>query len=231
MYVKDNMVSSPVTIRPEQSVSEAVDLMSENNLHRLPVVDGNGKLVGLVTESLITSNTPNNATSLSVFELNYLLNKLSIADIMIKDVKTISQDEFVEIAAQKMLDNEISCLPVVDEKDKVIGIITDKDIFQAFIELLGHKKQGTRFIFAATDTPGEFAPIAKLFGDNDANLESLAVYHTPGRGAEIVVKASGEISVEDMAQILVDAGYTLKGIVQTTKFGTVRNYEIPEKSK
>ena len=95
-----------------------------------------------------------------------------------------------------------------------------KDIFQAFIELLGHKKQGTRFIFAATDTPGEFAPMAKCFGDNNANLDSLAVYHTKERGAEIVVKASGAISVEDMAQILVNEGFKLKGIVQTTKFGT-----------
>ena len=78
-----------------------------------------------------------NSTSFSIYELNYLLSKTQVKDIMIKDVKTISQDEFVEIAAQKMLDNEISCLPVVDDKDKVIGIITDKDIFQAFVELLG----------------------------------------------------------------------------------------------
>ena len=231
MYVKDHMTPNPYTITRDVVISKAVEIMRKHHFHRLPIVDEGGKLIGLVTGGLVEEQSGSNSTSLSIYELNYLLSKTQVKDIMIKDVKTISQDEFVEIAAQKMLDNEISCLPVVDEKDKVIGIITDKDIFQAFIELLGHKKQGTRFIFAATDTPGEFAPIAKLFGDNDANLESLAVYHTPGRGAEIVVKASGEISVEDMAQILVDAGYTLKGIVQTTKFGTVRNYEIPEKSK
>ena len=71
--------------------------------------------------------------------------------------------------------------------------------------------------------------MAKLFGDNNANLDSLAVYHTKDRGAEIVVKASGAIPVEDMAQILVDAGFYLKGIVQTTKFGTVKNFEVPQK--
>ena len=231
MYVKDHMTPNPYTITKDVVISKAVEIMRKHHFHRLPIVDEGGKLIGLVTGGLVEEQSGSNSTSLSIYELNYLLSKTQVKDIMIKDVKTISQDEFVEIAAQKMLDNEISCLPVVDENDKVIGIITDKDIFQAFIELLGHKKQGTRFIFAATDTPGEFAPIAKLFGDNDANLESLAVYHTPGRGAEIVVKASGEISVEDMAQILVDSGYTLKGIVQTTKFGTVRTYEIPEKSK
>ena len=229
MYVKDHMTPNPYTITRDVVISKAVEIMRKHHFHRLPIVDEQGKLVGLVTGGLVEEQSGANSTSLSIYELNYLLSKTQVKDIMIKDVKTISQDAFVEVAAQTMLENEISCLPVVDDKNKVIGIITDKDIFQAFIELLGHKKQGTRFIFAATDTPGEFAPIAKLFGDNDANLDSLAVYHTPSRGPEIVVKASGEISVEDMAQILVDAGYKLNGIVQTTKFGTVRNYDIPEK--
>ena len=229
MYVKDHMTPNPYTITKDVVISKAVEIMRKHHFHRLPIVDEGGKLIGLVTGGLVEEQSGSNSTSLSIYELNYLLSKTQVKDIMIKDVKTISQDEFVEIAAQKMLDNEISCLPVVDDKDKVIGIITDKDIFQAFIELLGHKKQGTRFIFAATDTPGEFAPMAKLFGDNNANLDSLAVYHTKDRGAEIVVKASGAIPVEEMAQILVDAGFDLKGIVQTTKFGTVKNFEVPQK--
>ena len=222
MYVKDHMTKDPYTITKDVVISKAVEIMRKNHFHRLPVVDDQGKLVGLVTA---------NTTALSIYELNYLLSKTKVSDIMIKDVKTITQDVFVEVAAQTMLDNEISVLPVVDEKNKVIGIITDKDIFQAFVELLGYKSQGTRFIFSATDTPGEFAPMAKCFGDNNANLDSLAVYHTKERGAEIVVKASGAISVEEMAQILVDAGFGLKGIVQTTKFGTTKVFEVPEKSK
>lgn len=229
MYVKDHMTPNPYTITKDVVISKAVEIMRKNHFHRLPVVDEQGKLIGLVTGGLVEEKSGASSTSLSIYELNYLLSKTKVQDIMIKHVTTITQDLFVEVAAQTMLEKEISCLPVVDENNKVIGIITDKDIFQAFIELLGHRKQGTRFIFAATDTPGEFAPIAKVFGDNDANLESLAVYHTPGRGAEIVVKASGEISVEDMAQILVDSGFKLKGIVQTTKFGTVKNYDVPDK--
>ena len=229
MYVKDHMTPNPYTITKDVVISKAVEIMRKNHFHRLPVVDEQGKLIGLVTGGLVEEKSGASSTSLSIYELNYLLSKTKVQDIMIKHVTTITQDLLVEVAAQTMLEKEISCLPVVDENNKVIGIITDKDIFQAFIELLGHRKQGTRFIFAATDTPGEFAPIAKVFGDNDANLESLAVYHTPGRGAEIVVKASGEISVEDMAQILVDSGFKLKGIVQTTKFGTVKNYDVPEK--
>ena len=231
MYVKDHMTPNPYTITKDVVISKAVEIMRKHHFHRLPIVDEQGKLIGLVTGGLVEEQSGANSTSLSIYELNYLLSKTQVKDIMIKNVTTISQDDFVEVAAQTMLEKEINCLPVVDENSKVIGIITDKDIFQAFIELLGHRRQGTRFIFEATDTPGVLAPIAKLFGDNGANLDSIALYHTKARGAEIVVKASGEISVEEMAQILVDAGYTLTGIVQTTKFGTVKNYDIPEKSK
>lgn len=229
MYVKDHMTSNPYTITKDVVISKAVEIMRKNHFHRLPVVDDQGKLLGLVTGGLVEEQSGASATSLSIYELNYLLSKTKVADIMIKDVKTITEDVFVEVAAQTMLDNGISVLPVVDADNKVIGIITDKDIFQAFIELLGYRHQGTRFIFAATDTPGEFAPMAKCFGDNNANLDSLAVYHTKERGAEIVVKASGAIPVEDMAQILVDAGFNLKSIVQTTKFGTTKSFEVPEK--
>ena len=229
MYVKDHMTPNPYTITKDVVISKAVEIMRKNHFHRLPVVDEQGKLIGLVTGGLVEEKSGASSTSLSIYELNYLLSKTKVQDIMIKHVTTITQDLFVEVAAQTMLEKEISCLPVVDEDNKVIGIITDKDIFQAFVELLGLKKQGTRFIFGATDTPGEFAPMAKLFGDNNANLDSLAVYHTKDRGAEIVVKASGAISVEDMAQILVDAGFDLRSIVQTTKFGTVKNFEVPQK--
>jgi acetoin utilization protein AcuB len=223
------MTSNPYTITKDVVISKAVEIMRKNHFHRLPVVDDQGKLIGLVTGGLVKEKSGANSTSLSIYELNYLLSKTQVKDIMITDVKTISQDVFVEEAAQTMLENEISVLPVVDDTNKVIGIITDKDIFQAFVELLGYRHQGTRFILGATDTPGEFAPMAKLFGDNNANLDSLAVYHTKDRGAEIVVKASGAIPVEDMAQILVDAGYDLRSIVQTTKFGTTKSFEIPQK--
>ena len=229
MYVKDHMTRDPYTITKDVVISKAVEIMRKNHFHRLPVVDDQGKLIGLVTGGLVKEKSGANSTSLSIYELNYLLSKTQVKDIMITDVKTISQDVFVEEAAQTMLENEISVLPVVDDTNKVIGIITDKDIFQAFVELLGYRHQGTRFILGATDTPGEFAPMAKLFGDNNANLDSLAVYHTKDRGAEIVVKASGAIPVEDMAQILVDAGYDLRSIVQTTKFGTTKSFEIPQK--
>ncbi|MBQ6590189.1 MAG: CBS domain-containing protein [Lachnospiraceae bacterium] len=226
MYVKDHMTKDPITITDDVKISKAVDIMSKGHFHRLPIVNDKGQLIGLVTGGLVTEASGANATSLSIYELNYLLSKTRVKDIMLKDVKTIGPDAFIEEAAQKMLDEGISVLPVIDEDSRVLGIITEKDIFQAFTDLLGYKHQGTRFVFQCDDRPGFFAGIAQLLADNEANMEALAVYHTKGRGTECVVKATGEISVKSMVQILVDAGYKLNNVTQTTKFGTTRTIDV-----
>ena len=211
MYVKDNMVSSPITLRPEQSVSEAVDIMSENELHRLPVVDGEGKLVGLVTETVITSNTPNSASSLSVFELNYLLNKLTISDIMIKDVITINKEALLEEAATLMRQNDIGCLPVVDEENNLIGIITHNDIFTAFIELLGYNHNGLRYVISIPeDKTGIMENICRIFKDADISISNLAVYNN-SRGIEVVVIVYG---YKDISDQLAEAGYKVTSCVK-----------------
>ena len=106
------------------------------------------------------------------------------------------------------------------------SIITEKDIFQAFTDLLGYKHQGTRFVFQCDDRPGFFAGIAQLLADNEANMEAMAVYHTKARGTEAVVKATGEISVKSMVDILVNAGYKLNNVTQTTKFGTTKTFDV-----
>ncbi len=223
MYVKDHMTKNPVTITKDITISKALDMMAKGNFHRLPVVDGNGKLIGLVTEGLIRNSSGAKYTSLSIYELNYLLSRTKVEDIMIQDVKTITADVFLEEAAQKMLQGSINVLPVIDENEKVVGIITEKDIFTTFIDLLGLTKQGTRFVIKCPDHPGVFAKCTKLFADEDANLENLAVYHSE-RGVEVVVKATGEVSVEKMTDVLVEAGFEVVDVVQTKADGTIQRY-------
>ena len=215
MYVKDHMTKDLKTINADTSVLKALEIMGKNHFHRLPVVDENGKLIGLVTEGLVTETSGKNSTSLSIYELNYLLSRTKASDIMIR----ISPDVFLEEAAAVMLENNINVLPVVVDDNKVVGIITEKDMFQAFTELMGYKHQGTKFVFSCEDVPGIFAKIAELFAENDANLESAAVYHNEERGTEVVVKATGEISVESMTDILKEAGFKVMRVIQTTKEG------------
>ncbi|MBQ6492514.1 MAG: CBS domain-containing protein [Erysipelotrichaceae bacterium] len=211
MYVKDHMVPSPITIGPNQSVSEALDIMSENKVHRLPVVDGKGKLLGLVTEGLIASNTPNSASSLSVFELNYLLNKLEIKDIMIPEVVTIDKEALLEEAATILRKNDIGCLPVVDENNKLEGIITHNDIFSAFIELFGYNQNATRYVVnILEDKPGILEDISRIFKENGLSISNLAVYKT-SRGIEIVVIVHGYDNITDK---LTEAGYNVTSVLK-----------------
>ena len=206
MYVKDNMTRNPYTLGLNQSVSEALDIMSASKVERLPVVDQKGKLLGLVTESLIASNTPNNSSSLSVFELNYLLNKLQIKDIMIKEPITVGPDALLEEAATLLDINDIGCLPVVDNDNTLIGIITHGDIFKAIIDLLGYNQMGIRYVINVTeDKPGIMEGIASVCKENNISISNLAVYHTE-RGIEVVVIT---VNQKDISDKLIQAGYNV----------------------
>lgn len=226
MYIKDHMTKNPVTVTGDVSLSKATEIMGQGKFHRLPVVDGDGKLIGLVTGGLVEESSGARNTSLSIYELNYLLNRTKVSDIMIRDVVSIGPDEFLEEAALRMENNEIAALPVVDQDNKVIGIITEKDIFKAFVDLMGYTIQGTRFVIKVEDRSGEFAKICKLFADEDANLEGIAVYHNEERGVECVIKATGEVSVEKMQKVLEDAGFELVDILQIKKDGSTQHYPV-----
>ncbi len=130
-YVKDWMTADPVTIDAHTTLPEANRLMKECNIRRLPVVD-QGKLVGIVTLSDIREASPSNATALSIYELNYLLARLTVGEIMTRDPITIAPDTSIEAAARLMLDHKIGSLPVVQET-RVVGIITESDIFRMLV--------------------------------------------------------------------------------------------------
>lgn len=122
MSVKDFMTEKLVTVTPDTKIFDAVDLMKKHDIHRLSVI-GNGQVAGLITEGTIQEALPSKATSLSIHEVNYLLNKTVVADVMIKDVKTISPNAELEDAIYLMRQNKINVLPVL-EKEQLVGIIT-----------------------------------------------------------------------------------------------------------
>ena len=210
MYVKDSMTRDVKTIKPSQTVSEVIALTSETKLRRIPVVDDNNKLLGMITESIISSNTPNRASSLSVFEINYLLNKLKIEDIMIKNPITISEDALLEEAATLMNEKEIGCLSVVDKDNTLIGIITRNDIFTAFINLLGYKHSGMRYVInVKEDKTGIMEEIARCFKENNVSITNLAVYNT-SRGIEVVVISGGK---NDISSQLKNSGFNVTSVL------------------
>ena len=184
MAVKDFMTRKVVYISPDTTIAHAADIMRDQKLHRLPVIE-NDKLVGLVTEGTIAEASPSKATSLSIYEMNYLLNKTKVKDVMIHDVVTISQYASLEDATYLMLKNKIGILPVVDN-EQVYGIITDRDIFKAFLEVSGYGEKGVRMCFVTEDEVGVLSHIIALLVEENLNISNTV--NIPRKDGKVVIE-------------------------------------------
>ena len=178
MLVRERMTRNPVLCSPDLPVNDAFDLMKKERIRRLPVVDKNGKLVGIVSDKDLLRVSPSPATTLSAYEIPYLLSKVKVNDVMTKKVITVSEDTPIEDAARIMVDNKIGGLPVVNESNAVVGIITETDIFKTFLELLGARKTGVRITMYVKDRRGELARMAKAVADVGGNI--VATVEMPG---------------------------------------------------
>lgn len=184
MAVKDFMTRKVVYISPNTTIAHAADMMREQKLHRLPVID-NDQLVGLVTEGTIAEASPSKATSLSIYEMNYLLNKTKVGDVMIRDVVTISQFASLEDATYLMLKNKIGILPVVDN-EQLYGVITDRDIFKAFLEVSGYGEEGVRLRFVTENKVGVLEQIIRLLVEENLNISNTV--NIPRKDGKVVIE-------------------------------------------
>jgi acetoin utilization protein AcuB len=180
MLIKDWMAKDPVTITEDTSMIKAIHIMKERRFRRLPVVTA-GKLVGMVTDRDLKEAAPSKATTLDVHELYYLLAELQVKEIMSHDPLSVSQDDTVEHAAQIMLNHTISGLPVVDAKGRVVGIITQSDVFRAFMHITGVLQGGVQFALRLEDRPGLIKEVVDLLRDRGARFVSLMSSFTTAR--------------------------------------------------
>jgi acetoin utilization protein AcuB len=172
MLIKGWMTSDVMTIDEDTSMMKASQIMKENNIRRLPVMH-KGKLVGMITDRDIKEASPSKATTLDVHELYYLLSELKVKDIMSKNVFTIGPEETVEKAAVKMLEHRISGLPVVNDKGKVVGMITQGDIFKVLVSLTGIYRGGIQFAFNLEDRPGSIKEVGDLIRKHGGRMVSI----------------------------------------------------------
>ena len=168
MLVRDRMSRYPITVTAAVPIDEALKVMRENKVRRLPVVDRDGRLVGIVSEMDLLYASPSPATSLSVYEIHYLMARITVQDVMTKEVISIEEDTPLEEAARIMVDNKIGGLPVVRD-GTLVGIITETDLFKIFLELLGARERGVRLTLQMPNKKGVLASltgqIAKMGGD------------------------------------------------------------------
>jgi acetoin utilization protein AcuB len=164
MLVRERMSQEPVTITPDVSVTDALRLMRERKVRRLPVLDSHGKLVGIVSDQDLLYASPSPVSSLSVWEMNYLLARLKVEEVMTRKVITVTEDTPLEEAARIMADNKIGGLPVMRD-DKLVGIVTETDLFKIFLELLGARQSGVRVTALISGAKGTLAKITNaIFG-------------------------------------------------------------------
>lgn len=207
MLVRDWMTRDPVTIAPEMPVMDALRIIKERGFRRLPVMEG-GKLSGIVTRKDLKDAMPSKATTLSVWELNYLLSKLTVSEVMARPVVTSTEGEYIEDAALRMLEHRVGGLPVLNDAGNVTGIITTRDILRAFTGILGMKEGGQRLSVEMPDTPGSLERATKAV--QPSNIISVATYDVdgPGGNRRFVLRVNGE-GIADVRDRVRAAGITV----------------------
>jgi acetoin utilization protein AcuB len=173
MLVRDRMTPNPVTITPETSFPEAFRLLREKGIRHLPVVDKKHRLVGILARTDLLHASPSKATSLSYFELTYLLANLHVRQVMSSPPITVSEDAPLEEAARIMVEKKIGCLPVMCEGE-LVGLITETDIFESFVEILGGREASLRVTVQVPDREGELARVAGVIARHGGNICAVA---------------------------------------------------------
>jgi acetoin utilization protein AcuB len=175
MLVHERMSKYPITTTEDTPINEAIRLMRDDKVRRLPVLNGKGELVGIVSEKDLLYASPSPVTSLSIHELHYLISKITVDEVMTKDVITVSEYTPLEEAARIMADNKIGGLPVVRD-GKLVGIITESDLFKIFLEVLGAREMGVRLSMLVPEKPGILADITRAIAELGGNIISLGTF-------------------------------------------------------
>lgn len=165
MLVRECMTRDPITVTPDTTVPDALRLMREKKIRRLPVVNSQGALVGIVSDKDLLYASPSPATTLAVWEIPELLARIKVEKVMTTRVITTTDDTPLEEAARIMADQRVGGLPVMNDEGQLIGIITETDLFKALLQLLGGRRRGVRVTVSVPDEKGTLAKITgSIFG-------------------------------------------------------------------
>ena len=197
MLVCERMSRNPVTITSDTPITDALRVMRQSQVRRLPVLDESGKMVGIVSEKDLLYASPSPASSLSIYEMHYMLSRLRVTELMTTDVITISPDVPLEEAARIMTDNHIGGLPVMEDGE-LVGIITETDIFKVFLELLGAREKGLRLTIEIPERKGEIARLTTEIARLGGNLLSLGSFLGDDPSTGVVTVKVEDVPAEEL---------------------------------
>jgi acetoin utilization protein AcuB len=201
MFVSDWMTKKVYTVTPDDNISAAIKLLKEKKIKHLPVVKNDSAIVGILSDRDIKDYTPSKVTTFEIRELNYILFTTKVKEIMVKKVITVPPRLAIEEAALVMYDNNIGCLPVV-ENNKLTGIISDKDLFRVLVDITGVRHGGNRFYVVMKDKPGVTGEVLDIVKKHGFTLDSvLTTYEGVKKGYKrVVVRTIGKEGNVENAQ-------------------------------
>lgn len=193
MLVQHWMTRDVVTVEADTPFLEARLTLKDKRIRHLPVLD-HGKLIGVITDRDLKEAAPSGATTLDVYEMNYLLLKMKVRDLIKREPITVKPTNSVEKAALLMHDHRIGCLPVVDDTGALVGLITETDLLAVMVEILGYKEKGTRIAFEVPDTPEVCQELARVLRDFRLDFRSIvsSALHTRPGYRDFVIRVKGE---------------------------------------
>ena len=195
MRVSKWMSPKVLTLQPTDSISAAIHLMKEKRIRRIPIVNGNGKLVGIVSDRDLKDVSPSRATTLDIWELHAVLDKLKIADVMTKKPTTVTPETPIEKAAAIMLEKRVEGLPVLDGKGNLVGILTEGDVFRALVDSTGAGKKRTRVNLVIPDRAGSIREVADTVRAQGGTIFSIltSTSKVPAGKRELVMRVEGPL--------------------------------------
>jgi acetoin utilization protein AcuB len=165
-------------------------MFRKEKIRRAPVME-NGRLVGIVSERDLLNATPSSVTTLSIWEMHYLISKVTVKDVMAKNVVTVDQDTPIEEAARIMADKKIGGVPVMSGEN-VVGIITETDLFKIFLEMFGARDPGVRLSVEVPRSPGQIAKLTQIVLEMGGDILSLGTFIGENtQVGQITLKVSG----------------------------------------
>jgi acetoin utilization protein AcuB len=190
MLVRERMSHPVITVKPNLPIMEAMNLMKKEKIRRTPVV-ASGKLVGIISDKDLLNASPSDATSLSVWEINYLLSQITVKEVMSKNVITVDESTPIEEVARIMADNKIGGVPVVRD-GRIVGLITETDLFKIFLELMGAREMGVRVAALVPEKRGELAAITQAIASAGGSFISFTQFSGEDQtNREVTFKVSG----------------------------------------
>ena len=202
MFVKERMSRPVIALSPDMPVHDAHNLFRQEQIRRAPVVK-KGKLVGIVSRQDLIDASPTKATSLSRWEINYLLSKLTVSEIMTKTVTTIDEDTPIEQAARIMADEKIGGLPVMRD-GAVAGMITETDLFKVFLEMMGAREVGIRVTALVDDQPGILQKITNAISDIGGSFISFGQFTGEDVATKLITFKVSGAKEEDVKKAIWD---------------------------